>query len=389
MRFDGTLPLDMASDVVQAFRLFPSERVLWTGAPVPGVPRERIWILAPAFALVLAAVAALFAALIAIADLPGWSESALVACYLAVLAIAGLLAPRYLLDACTFAITDRRILWRRGRSVRSIDRHAITYSRIRWHRSVPGVGHLEIVRAVPFGPLARSQRLVFHDVSGPDSVLAIVRGVEPAENAGDDQIALTDRLDPGEQVLWGAGPEGFLLGWRDVLTAVVGAVVVIVGLRSGFRLASILMDLEEVGLPVESLPWLFLFLANLLTFAMIVGVGGGLVWYGLVRARAQGRETEYIVTDRRLLIRRGRTELSLDRKRIFDVAETPSWRGLRNVFLILDGPGARALGDTGALTGLTPSRDSVPPVLYEIRDTSGIRDVLLARDSRPSLPNAA
>lgn len=390
MTFDGTFRSDMASDATKAFRLLPSERVLWTGAPVAGIPRDRIWTLAPAAALVMTAVAALFAALIRIAALPGWQETALVACYLAVFAIGGLLAPRYLFDGCEFAVTDRRVLWRRGRHVRSIERHGITYARVRWHRSAPGIGHLELVRAVPFGPLARSQRLVMHDLSAPDRVLAIVRGVEAAASAGDDQVAITDRLDPGEQVLWGAGPEGFLLGWRDVLTAAGGVIVVLLGLRYGFLAGSILMGLEEVGLPLDSMAWIFLFSATVLTFALIVAAGGGLVWHGLVRARAQGRETEYVVTDRRLLIRRGRTELSLDRKRIFDVAEAPSWRGLRNVFLILDGPGARALGDTGALTGLTPSRDGVPPILYELRDTERVRDLLTTpRDSHPPLADAA
>lgn len=372
----------MASDVARAFRLLPSERVLWTGAPTAGVARARVWSLGPASGLAMAAVAALFAALVHVAGLPGWQETALVGCNLAVIAIGGLLAPRYLLDPCTFAITDRRVLWRRGGSVRSIDRHAITFARVRWHRSAPGVGSLELVRAVPFGPLSRMQRLVFHDVAAPDRVLSVVRGVEPAANAGDDQIALTDRLDPGEEVLWGAGPEGLLLGWRDLLTAVGGVVVVAIGVNYGLVAISILMDLEEVGLPVGSAPWTFLFLATLLTFVLIVGVGGGLIWYGLVRARSEGRATEYIVTDRRLLIRRGKVELSLDRKRIFDVAEVPSWRGLRHVFLILDGPGARALGDSGALTGLTPSRDGVPPILYELRETESIRDLLVPA-SRP------
>lgn len=377
---------DTDRDVARAFRLLPFERVLWTGAPTPGVPRQRVWTLAPAFALTMMSVAALFAALIHVAGLPGWQESALVACYLAVFAIAGLLAPRYLLDPCTFAITDRRVLWRRGRSVRSIERHAITFARVRWHRSVPGVGSLELVRAVPFGPLARSQRLVLHDLVAPDRVLSVVRDVEAAENAGDGQIALTDRLDPGEEVLWGAGPEGNLVGWRDVLTATGGALLVLGGMWYGANAVEIVMGLEEVGLPVGSRAWLFLFFATLLTFATIVAVGAGAIWYGIVRARNEGRETEYVLTDRRLLIRRGRVELSLDRKRIVDVAEVPTWRGLRNVFLILDGPGARALGDSGALTGLTPSRDAVPPILYELRDTERVRDLLLSRrDSRPSV----
>lgn len=385
----GTLDELMAAETTKAFRLLPHEQVLWTGAPVTHVSRDRFWMLAPAAAFVMSAIGWLFSGLMFMAELSRWQESAIVGCYLAVFGISALLAPRYLFDRCEFAITDRRVLWRRGRQVRSIERHAMTYARVCWHRATLGVGHLELVRAVPFGPLSRGQRLVFHDLRGPDRVLAIVRGVDPAPNAGDDQTAITDRLDPGEQVLWGAGPEGFLLGWRDVLIAALGLIVVWLGLRYGVITASILSELEEGGLPLDSMTWIFFFTATLLTFAMIVGVGGGLVWYGLVRARREGRETEYVVTDRRLLIRRGRTELSLDRKRIFDIAEAPSWRGVCNVFLILDGPGGRALEGSGAFSGLTPSRDLVPPILYELRDTERLRDLLLARTSHPPLADAA
>lgn len=388
----GTLNERMASDfpdAAKAFRLLPHERLLWTSTPVASIPRDRVWALAPAAAFVMSTIGWLFAALMFMAGLSGWQESAIVGCYVAVFGISALLGPRYLFDSCEFAITDRRVLWRRGRYVRSIERHAITYARVRWHRTASGIGHLELVRAVPFGPLSRSQRLVFHDIRSPDRILAIVRGVEVAPSAGDDQAALTDRLDPGEQVLWGAGPEGFLLGWRDVLIALSGAFVVWLGLRYGAVAIAILSELEEGGLPVDSMIWLFFFAATLLTFALIVSVGGGLVWYGLVRARREGRETEYVVTDRRLLIRRGRTELSLDRKRIFDVAETPSWRGVRNVFLILDGPGGRALDGSGAFSGLTPSRDNVPPILYELRDTEHLREVLASRASQPHFADVA
>jgi len=102
-----------------------------------------------------------------------------------------------------------------------------------------------------------------------------------------------------------------------------------------------------------------------------------------------GFDTEYLLTDRRVIIRRGRTELSLDRKRIVDVAETPGWRGSTNLYLVLDGPEARALADSGALGVIAPSRDSVPPVLYELRDAAGLRTLLFGRPSRPSFPHAA
>ncbi len=366
----------MAADERRAFRLLPSERVLWTGVPRPGVPRDLLWTLGPSAGVVLVAIACLFAALGRIAGVGDGSRTLLLACDAAVFVIGGLLAPRHLLDPCRFMITDRRVLWKRGRSVRSIDSHALTYARVRWHRSVPGLGHLELVRSVPFGPFSRGQRMVLHDIEAPDRVLSLVRGETASPNAGDEQLPLTDRLDVDEQVLWGAGPEGWLLGWRDLSIGLLGVAVVATGVRYALTGLGILVGLEEVGLSERSWTWVFFSSAMLLTAGLILGVGGGLVWFGFVRARQQGRQTEYVVTSRRLLIRRGRTELSIDRARIFDVATTPSWWGLHNAVLILDGPGGRALGDSGAFTGMTPSRESVPPVLYELRDPGPLRAVL-------------
>ena len=50
-----------------------------------------------------------------------------------------------------------------------------------------------------------------------------------------------------------------------------------------------------------------------------------------------------------------------------------------------DGPEAKALADSGALRVIAPSRDSVPPVLYDLRDPAGLRTLLIGRASRPSL----
>jgi hypothetical protein len=117
------------------------------------------------------------------------------------------------------------------------------------------------------------------------------------------------------------------------------------------------------------------------------------LWHGIWGARSDGSKTEYLLTNERLIIRRGLTELSLDRKRIVDVAELPSGRsGLHNVHLILDAPGARALEDSGALRILSPARATVPPVLYEIQDAELLRAMLLNRRDRnsdPPLDNAA
>ena len=379
-----TTPVDRAASAHRTQGLLPNEVVLWSGRPERDVARDGFWVVTPAIALSVAIIAGLFTVLLAVANLPGWQGSAAVVCYSAVLGLGSLLAPRYVLDPCEFVVTDRRVIWQRFRSTRWVERDAISFARIRWHRNVPGVGQLELVRSVPFGPLSRSQRVVFHDLRSPDAVLAIVRGAELAERTSDAQVPLVERLDLGESVAWGAGPEGSLIGARDIATAVVGVVIVLGGIVYAGAAGRVLLGLESIGLAPGSLVWTLLFCALAATFLLLVFVGGVLVWWGTARARAEGRDTEYLVTDRRVLIRRGRTELSLDRARVFDVAARPTLFGLTHAFFILDGKEARALGDSGALSGLLPARDAVPPVFYELRDVEALRELLIGRTSRPS-----
>ncbi len=377
----------MASEVDRnSWKLLPNERVFWGGGPTPGVARERYWAIGAGVLIALASVSACFACLLAIADMPGAQQTLFIAAYLALFGIGVALAPRYLRDRCEYVVTDRRVLWRRGNYRRSMDLRGITFARVRWHPSAPGVGSLECVRAVPFGPFARKQRLVLHDIREPDALLAMIRGQERAPNQGDAEIPMIERLDADEHVVWGGHPEGTLLGHREVATAIGGVLVVGLGIRYGMEAGGILLGLEDVGLPVMSTPWLLLFLAVLISWVVITSIGCGLVWYGLFRARALGRDTEYVLTSKRLLIRRGRTELSVDRHRIVDVADAPGWRGVRHLFLVLDAPQSRALADSGALQTLPPPRDSVPPVLYDLRDVEPLKRLILERDSRPSLP---
>lgn len=375
-----------------AWRLLPSETVLWHGRKTPGVPRDRGWVAVPLLVFALATVAALFAALMGLAGLPGMENAVLVAGYLVLFGTGLLLLPHYLLDGTEYVVTDRRVLSARGRLRRSMSRNAITYARIQWHRSVAGVGHLELVCATPFGPLARKQRVVLYDVERPDRVLAYIRGATPNEHADDPDLPLAERLDPEEDVQWGGAPQGWLLGWRDVLTGVLGLAVTALGVSYGHRVSAILLGLEEVGLPVRSWEWVLFFLAVAITWIVMVGVGAWLMWWGVGRARRLGRDTEYVLTEHRLLIRRGRTELSVDRSCIVDVADAPVRRGLHHLFLVLDTPVSRALVVSGALGALPPSRDRVPPVLYELRDVERLKELLAGPDAvspSRSLPDAA
>lgn len=363
----------------------------WRGGPTLGTPRDLRWYVVPGLFFALAVVTAMFAGLLHLSEIPAVRSTAFTAFYLMLTGVSIRVLPHLLLDPCEYMLTDRQIIWKRGSYRRTMDRHAITYARIHWHRSMPGVGHLELVRAVPFGPLARRQRLWLHDVQGPDVLFSLIRAVVPNEFAGYGDVALTDRLDRGERVLWGASPSGFRLGSGDLLTALVGVVVLGVGALYAHRTGQVLIELEHLGLPVRSLTWALLFLAIAISGSIIVGAGAALLWHGLWGARAGGSSTEYVLTNERLIIRRGRTELSLDRRRIVDIAELPSSRGLTNLHLILDAPDARALEDSGALGILSPPRATVPPVLYEVQEPELLRELLLSLRDRKSGPldNAA
>ena len=366
------------------WRLLPSERVLWQGRPKIGISRDRRWTVIPLLFAIFALVVGLFAGLLAIADLPGTRSMAFLAFYLFVTAVAVRTWPRFYLDPCEYMVTDRQVIWRRGSVRHVMDCRAITYARIHWHRSEPGVGHLELVRAVPFGPLARKQRLMLHDVEAPDRVFALIRQVEPGEHAGFGDVGLTDRLDADEVVIWGDGPAGMRLGAAEGMTALWGGLALAAGGLYLYRTGSILTALEGIGLPVRSVTWVLLFLSIAISATTILGVGAVLVWKGTFGARAEGSSTEYVLTQKRLLIRRGRTELSVDRERIVDVARVPVRSGLSNLVLILDGPNGRALDDNGALSVFsTPSRSLVPPVLYEVQDPQYVCRLLLKPPGRP------
>jgi hypothetical protein len=379
----------MSAAVDRSWRLLPSERVLWQGGPQLGVPRDQRWTFGPLLVVALAVVCALFAGLLHVSGIPAVRPMAFTAFYLLVTAVAARLLPRYLLDPCQYMITDRHVIWRRGQLRRTMDRRGITYARIHWHRSVPGVGHLELVRAVPFGPLSRKQRFLLHDVHAPDVLFALIREAQPMEFAGYADVKLTDRLDQGERVLWGSAPAGWRLGRSELLTAAVGVLVLFGGAMYAYRTGAILVGLEQVGLPVRSWTWLLLFSVILISGSVMLIAGAALLWHGLWGARAGGSRTEYVLTDTRLLIRRGLVELSVDRRRIVDVAALPSTPGCCNLHLILDAPDARALDDSGALGLLPPPRATVPPVLYEVTEEEWLRELLLSRRSKPVPPVAA
>jgi hypothetical protein len=373
----------MSEELHRSFRLLPSEQLLWHGGPKLHIPRAFPWLVVPALFFAFAVVAALFACLLSVIGIAAVRSTAFLAFYLFMTGASMLLLPHLLLDGCAYAVTDRHVIWKRGELRRAIERRAITYGRIHWHRSVPGVGSLELVRAAPFGPFSRKQRVMLHDVEAPDRLFALIRGATPGEFAGYCDVPITDRLDAGERVLWGSAPAGLRLGSSELLTAAMGAGVLAIGFAYCHRIGSIVISFERSGLPVRSATWLLLCLATLISATVILSIGAVLLWKGLWGARAAGSRTEYILTDTRVLIRRADTELSVDRTRIVDVAEQPNGSELSDLYLILDGPRANALDVSGALGLFTPPRAAVPPVLYEVRDRELFRKLLFADRKNP------
>ncbi len=388
----GTIMLRFVSMVEEPNRLdwhlLPSETVLWHAGKLRNVPRDRFWIVAPIGAFGFAVVAALFAALLSVVGLAGARDTALLSTLCSIVAVGLLLLPHYLFDDFEYVVTDRRILVRRGRLRRSMERDQLTYGRLRWHRSMPGVGTIELVVATPYGPLSRRLRLTIRDVRDPDRVLALIRGGSPSDYAGDRDVPLAERLDSGESVVWGGHPEGLMVGWREALSGTFGLILTGLGFAYGYRTAAILLNLELVGLRVLSSEWMLLFSAVTISWALIVSCGLGLMWHGWFRTRALGRDTEYVLTEHRLLVRRGLIELSVNRDRIADAAITRVRGELSHLCLVLDSPRSRALADSGALRVLLPPRDTVPPVLYDLRDAAAVRALIVGvePDASPAPP---
>jgi hypothetical protein len=83
-----------------------------------------------------------------------------------------------------------------------------------------------------------------------------------------------------------------------------------------------------------------------------------------------------------VLIQRGDEELHLDRSRVVDVIDTPAAKGLVDLFLVLDGPRARALAASGAFG--EARGQGLLPVLRRLADADEVRRLLRARVAQPA-----
>ena len=230
-----------------------------------------------------------------------------------------------------------------------------------------------VVRAVPTGALRRTLKLTLHDVEAPDRLWALVRKVEPSAPLGNGDRPLAQRLDPGERVLWSGSPLGSAWTPRRGATALIGAVLGAFFVGSMARSAPAIARVLRLHALSSGLAVLFVG-GVVLAMVVLFAVAFAVAYAGVIRPARLARVTRYFVTSTRVLIRRGNEELSLDRDRIAYVIDAP-WRKRHDVFLVLDGPQARAMAPSGAF-GTEERDDALRPVFAAIADAETVGEIL-------------
>lgn len=299
----------------------------------------------------------------------------LFAAWCASLALGAWRVPVWWRQQVEYIVTEHHVIWRRGRLRRSIERKQISYALVRWKGG--DLGDLVLVRAVPTGALKRTLSLTLHDVAAPDRLWALIRGVEPSAPLGTGERPLAQRLDPGERVLWSGAPLASPWTTRRIATALVGGLLLFTFVRSVALEVSTLVRVMRLHALTPTLAVVLVF-AVALGMSMLLAIAAGVAYAAVLRPARLTRKTRYFVTDARVLIRRGEEELSLDRSHIAYVIDAPS-RKLHDVFMVLDGPHARAMAPSGAFGSEDSSVDGLRPVFTAINDADTVGQILRGR----------
>jgi len=358
------------------------EAVLWEGHPKE-LSTPALYRVAALVCGASSAIATASAVVVATAFPMRPTGMILFAAWMATLAVAFELGPRWWRSELTFQVTERHVLLRRGRFRRSIEINQISYVRIHWSRraagAAGGIGDLELVRAVPTGALRRKLSIVLHGLIAPDRVWSIMRGVRTTAPAGDGHRLLAQRLDEGERVLWSAHP---VVSWRTWLPSgprsfgsiaialLIGGTAALVASHAVHALRAVVAG----GWAPGSRPFVALAMLLALVIVLLVSSSLGVLYSVIIRPARLAAVTRYLITDRRVLIQSGDEELHLDRSRIVDVIDAPGDRGLHDVFLVLDGPRARAVAASGAFG--EAATQGLQPVLHAIEDVDALQEAL-------------
>lgn len=358
---------------------FFGERIIWQGRPeVVQLPAFVRALSAAAF--VTATISASFAAviLLALGEFP--FGPLLFSLWCVALGTLLLVVPRRWAERARYLVTDSHVIVKYGPFSRTIERRAISFARIFWNDDYPNTGDLEVVRAVPTGALRRRLRLRLAGLVAPDRVWAIVRGAEAVAPAGQGERPVGQRLDQGERVIWTARSRPKLRSFLPqaqrewALLAIAGFLLIGVS-RMSLRIVPVLERLSDGALPVRSFSFLALSLGVSLAMALMLCVAVYLAYDAVIRQGLMARDTRYLVTNKRVLIQRRSEELHLDREKIYDVIDAPAGAGLRDVFIVLDGPRARAVAASGAF-GEMARGPYLRPVFENVEDAESVSRIL-------------
>jgi hypothetical protein len=288
-----------------------------------------------------------------------------------------------------YRVTVDHVIWVRGPFHRAIERTSISFARIHWSLKSSYVGSLELVCAVPIGALRRKMTIRLEGIESPDGVWAIVRGAEDVATSGHGDLPVSQRLDRGERILWSAKPLPTLRAYLPAGTNqwYLSTIALSLFATSAFlavKSVHILERLASAGLDPKGLSFWLLSLGLAFGLVAVITVGVFIV-NSVVGQRARSlRDTRYLISNKRVLIQCGRNELHLDRRHIVDIIDTPAGLGKMNLFLVLDGPRARALAASGAFGEYAARGIELLPVFECVQDAEGAKVALSRR--APSLP---
>jgi hypothetical protein len=264
-----TLEVKMARD-----SLF-GEQIIWSGKPKElRVP--LMYKLAAVVAAVVSASTLCFAVVLGTSLHVNVGGMVLFAGWCATLALGAWRLPLVWRAGVEYLVTDKHVIWRRGRIRRMIDRDAVSYALIRWNAKDPTCGDLVLIRAVPTGALRRTLSLTLADVEAPDRVWSIVRGVAPGRSLGEGSRPLAQRLDDEERVLWTAVPVASPWTVRRVVTMAIAAVLALAAIRMVWKAVPPLAKIFRLhALPAGAIALLVcgVALGALLLVCVAAGVG--------------------------------------------------------------------------------------------------------------------
>src|SRR5262249_15068431 len=198
--------------------------------------------------------------------------------------------------------------------------------------------------------------------------------------------------EEGEGVLWSAHRVGGFQSWIPSSARAIGSTLIAIALGAfavwtSYHAVHSLRVVAAGGLAPESASFMALVTSLSLTIVLLVSAAIGLLYAAIVKPARLEARTRYLITDRRVLIQRGDVELHLDRTRIVDVIDTPARRGLHDIFLVLDGPPARAVAASGAFG--EAGGPGPPPVLPRVTAADAVQEILRDRPSGQAYPYAA